>query len=100
MKVFSFLDELDHDDHLYNFQLNFSFFFQKKLWKSGRSPPPNIEKYVMLGKVSTKKTKKWLDFSIQAGWLGSAGGQNPTKTIIVFKKKYKDDQNGLIHPEN
>ena len=47
-----------------------------------------------------KKQKKWLDLSIQAGWLGSAGGRNPTKKKIVFKKKYKDDQNGLIHPEN
>ena len=43
--------------------------------------------------------KKWLDLSIQAGWLGSAGGQNPTKKNIVSKKN-KDDQNCLIHPEN
>ena len=41
-----------------------------------------------------------LDLSIRAGWLGSARGQNPTKKNIVFKKIYKDDQNGLIHPEN
>ena len=40
-----------------------------------------------------------LSLSIRAGWLGSAGGQNPTKNNILFKKKYKDNQNGLIHPE-
>ena len=34
-------------------------------------------------------------------WLGSVWVQNPTKIKIVLKKKkYKDDQNGLIHPEN
>ena len=38
--------------------------------------------------------------SIWAGWLVSAGGQNPTKTNIVLEKKYKDNHNGLIHPEN
>ena len=47
-----------------------------------------------------KTTKKWLDLSIRACWLGSAGGQNPTKTNIVLKIKNKDDQNGLIHSEN
>ena len=46
-----------------------------------------------------KKKKNMVGFIHQAGWLGSAGGQNPTKTNIVFKKNYKDDQNGLIHPE-
>ena len=47
-----------------------------------------------------KKSKKSLDLSIQAGWLWSAGGQNPTKKNIKKEPKYKDDQNGLIHPEN
>ena len=31
------------------------------------------------------------------GWLGSAWVENPKNS---FEKKYKDDQNGLIHPEN
>ena len=31
-------------------------------------------------------SKKWLDQSIQAGWLGSAWGKNPTKKNIVLKK--------------
>ena len=42
-----------------------------------------------LGKVSNKKNKKWLNLSIRAGWLGSAGGQNPTKKNIVFNNKNK-----------
>ena len=36
-----------------------------------------------------KKRLKLLDLSIQAGWLGSAQGQNPTKKNIVIKKNTK-----------
>ena len=46
---------------------------------------------------SQKRTQylpnKLMDLSFRAGWLGLAGGQNPTKKEIVFKTKYKDDQN-------
>ena len=45
--------------------------------------------------------KKMVGF-IHPGWLaGVSRGpiSNPPKNI-VFKKEYKDVQNGLIHPEN
>ena len=35
-----------------------------------------------------------------AGWLGSAWVRNPTNKKNSFAKKYKDDQNGPIHPES
>ena len=53
-----------------------------------------VNNELLLNEGLKKNIKKLLDLSIRAGWLGSAGDQNPTK------KKYKDDQNGLIHPEN
>ena len=34
-----------------------------------------------------KKIKKLLDLFIQAGWLGSAGGQNPTKKQTKIQQK-------------
>ena len=38
---------------------------------------------------------------IHRGWLaGVSLGPNPTKKKNVLEKKYKDDQNCLIHPEN
>ena len=42
-----------------------------------------------------------MDLSIQAGWLAGVSREtksNPKK--IVLNKKYKDDQNGPINPEN
>ena len=52
-----------------------------------------------LGKVLKTKTKNgWIYPSRLTGWA-QKGGQNPTKKNY-FQKKYKDDQNILIHPEN
>ena len=52
-----------------------------------------------LGKV-LKKIKKnvWIYPSGLAGW-GHQGAKIQKKKIVK-KKKYKDDPNGLIHPEN
>jgi len=38
------------------------------------------------GRFQNKILKKWLDLSIQAAWLGSEGGQNPTKKNCFQKK--------------
>ena len=35
------------------------------------------------GKVSTTTKIKLMELSIQAGWIGSAGSQNPSKTKIA-----------------
>jgi len=38
---------------------------------------------------------------IHSGWLaGVSRGQKSNQKKYCFQKKYKDDQNGLIHPEN
>ena len=67
------------------------------LCNSTKNPQLCIENIFEI-REGKQKTKKLLNLSIRAGWLGSADDQNPTKKNIVFKKKYKDDQNGLIHP--
>ena len=51
----------------------------------------------ILGKVSIKKTLKVMEFSILIN--------NPISITFFgdffsFHEKYKDDQNGLTHPEN
>ena len=46
-------------------------------------------KNCFLGKVSIKKTLKVMEFSINFF----------RKKKCFFHKKYKDDQNGIIHPE-
>ena len=52
------------------------------------------------GKVSKKKIKKYVGF-IHPYWLaGVSRGPKSNPKKIVFKEKYEDDQNGLIHPEN
>ena len=56
------------------------------------------------GRFNKIKINGWIYPSGLAGWVslgqpGSAWVQNPTKKTF-FKKKYKVDQNGLIHPEN
>ena len=43
-----------------------------------------------------QKINKKMVGLIHLGWLGPKSNQKK----IVLKKKYKDDQNGLIHPEN
>ena len=40
----------------------------------------------------------WIYPSVLAGWGQQGAKIQPKKNC--FKKKYKDDQNGLIHPEN
>ena len=53
-----------------------------------------------LGKVSTTTTKM-VEF-IHSCWLaGVSRGPKSKKNKYCFQQqKYKDDQNGLIHPEN
>ena len=53
------------------------------------------------GMFQTKKTTKYgliYPFGL-AGW-GQKGAKIQPKKILFKNKKYKDDQNGLIHPEN
>ena len=51
------------------------------------------------GKVS-KKNIKMVGF-IHPGWLaGVCRGSKSNQKNVCFQKKYKDDQSGLIHPEN
>ena len=52
-----------------------------------------------LGRVSIKKTLKVMEFSILGGGLPDFHNFFPEKKCF-FHKKYKDDQNGLINPEN
>ena len=44
------------------------------------------------------KINGWINPSGLAGWGQPGSGIQPTKKISL-KKKYKDDQNGLIRPE-
>ena len=44
------------------------------------------------------KKKCWIYPFGLAGW-GQQGAKSNQKNIVL-NKKYKDDQNGLIHPEN
>ena len=46
-----------------------------------------------------KKKKKMVGF-IHPGWVaGICKGPKSNPKKKKFKKKYKDDQNGIIHPE-
>ena len=57
---------------------------------------PNQKKIGVPAKVSQKK---WIYPFGLAGW-GQQGAKIQPKKILFSTKKYKDDQNGLIHPEN
>ena len=54
---------------------------------------------IRLGKVSKIKKIKLVEFSTKGGG-GVRMGRFSTKKKKNKKKKCKDDQNGLIHPEN
>ena len=45
-----------------------------------------------------KNKNGWIYPSRLAGW-GQKGAKIKPKNIVL-KRKYKDDKNGLIHPEN
>ena len=51
------------------------------------------------GKVSNKN-KKWMDLSIRAGWLGLAGGQNPSTKKFAENalKNLKSDLKQPLQP--
>ena len=65
------------------------------IWDTSQNKTPQDG----IGKVSNKNKKNgWIYPSRLAGWGQQGVKIQPKKNL--FKKKYKDDQNGLIHPEN
>ena len=55
-------------------------------------------KSISEGFKNDKNKNGWINPSRLAGWSQSGSEIQPKKNC--FQKKYKDDQNGLIHPEN
>ena len=77
---------------------------QEVYWRSKKVQEAPIKfkliNHLPKGRFKKKIQKKMVGL-IHRGWLaGVSLGPKSNQKKIVLKKKYKDDQNGLIHPEN